>query len=762
MPKTAFFAYPSEHAIVGDTISEAVSKIDKTRDLIVTPWPKLNIIGLKLDNLIRDRIAASDFLIADITYANFNVYYEIGYAVGLQKPLIVSMNYAVARAQANVNLTGIFDTLGQLRYQNSDEMVAKLIDSPTLWTNQYLKAKDHTQPLFLLETLRKIEFRNFISQAIVNSSVQHRNFDPEEVARLSLTSAIGDISASAGVIIPLLSTEIEDSTRHNLRAAFLAGMCHGFGIEPLIIQYEDLPAPLDYRDFIDTTRTRMEVEQSVSEYCQLTLVRNQQRASITGRAKHTILNEIDIGSSAAENEFQKLGAYFVPTAEFQRANRASGALIVGRKGSGKSAIFYQVSEGKSNDRRNLILELSPASHSLSELRQELLGVVNVGVFDHTIAAFWQYILYAEILLKIREAALPKAKYDLNLLKKIGEFEKRFRLTDELVAGDFTSRLEFAVRTIVRHVKAGASDKDIKQQLTNILFESEIPHFREAIVSLGSQFEKIVLLFDNLDKGWPARQVETHDIRTVHHLIDALNKIERELRRSEVTFEYLLFLRSDVYENLVEETSDRGKYNVIRVDWSDPKQLEHLMRERVISNVDESKAAVAWEAVNPTLGPKTTAIGQMIDSSLMRPRFLIDLCEKAISFAINRGHGSVDKDDVEDALRQHSLFLVSDFGYEIRDVAGLSEDIFYKFIGKGDTLTPEEVSEAIGPTASLSADRITELLVWYGFLGIPGPDGKAVFIYDREYDMRRLEADRQKQGENLLYVVNPAFLRGLVN
>jgi hypothetical protein len=762
MPKTAFFAYPAQHPFIGETITECVAKIDKVRELIITPWPKIDIIGLKIDNLIRERIAGSDFLIADITYPNFNVYYEIGYAVGQQKPLITSMNYAVEKAHANVNLTGIFDTLGQIRYQNSDDLVGQLSNDPHLWTNQYLKAKDHTQPLFFLDAFRKTEFRNFISQAIVNSAVQHRRFDPEEVARLSMTSAIGDVSASAGVIIPLISAEIEDWQRHNLRAAFLAGMCHGAGIDPLIIQYEDAPAPLDYRDFIDTTRTRLEVEQSVSEYCQITLVKNQQGASIIPRARRTILNDIDIGSSAAENESQKLSAYFVPTAQFQRASRATGALVVGRKGSGKSAIFYQVVEAKARDRRNLVLELSPASHSLSELRQELLGVVSLGVFDHTIAAFWQYILYAEILLKIREAVLPKARYDLSLLKEIGDLERRFQFTDELVAGDFTSRLELAIRTVVRHVKGATPERDLKQQITNILFESDIPNFRQAIASLGSQFQKIVLLFDNLDKGWPARQVESHDIRTAHHLIDALNKMERELRRSEITFEYLLFLRSDVYENLVQETSDRGKYNVIRVDWSDPMQLENLIRERVISNVDETKTLAAWEAVNPTLKSGNTAIAEMINSSLMRPRFLIDLCEKAISFAINRGHGTVGADDVEAALRQHSLYLVSDFGYEIRDVAGLSEDIFYRFIGKGDTLTPEEVIEAIGPTDGINQPGVIELLLWYGFLGIPTQDGAAIFIYDREYDMRRLEADREKQGNDLLYVVNPAFLRGLTS
>ena len=43
-----------------------------------------------------------------------------------------------------------------------------------------------------------------------------------------------------------------------------------------------------------------------------------------------------------------------------------------------------------------------------------------------------------------------------------------------------------------------------------------------------------------------------------------------------------------------------------------------------------------------------------------------------------------------------------------------------------------------------------------------PDGKdtAVYIYDRQYDIRRLEAERQKQGEDILFVINPAFLRGL--
>ena len=42
---------------------------------------------------------------------------------------------------------------------------------------------------------------------------------------------------------------------------------------------------------------------------------------------------------------------------------------------------------------------------MSEMRETLLGVVEAGAYDHTIAAFWQYIVYVEIILKIREMML---------------------------------------------------------------------------------------------------------------------------------------------------------------------------------------------------------------------------------------------------------------------------------------------------------------------------------------------------------------------
>lgn len=220
------------------------------------------------------------------------------------------------------------------------------------------------------------------------------------------------------------------------------------------------------------------------------------------------------------------------------------------------------------------------------------------------------------------------------------------------------------------------------------------------------------------------------------------------------------MRTDVYDELVEETSDREKYNPIRIDWTDPLQLEYLIKRRVSNSVSAAEADETWSAFNTNMPDCHSAMQVMIHSCLMRPRFLIDLCENALSFAINRGHSSLTESDVNAALQQRSIYLVSYFGYEMRDISGVSEDIFLTFLGRGQMLTEQEVKSIVQQASAAPPEKVIRLLMWYGFLGIPDENGAAVYIYDRQYDIRRLEAERRKQGDDILFVINPAFLRGL--
>jgi hypothetical protein len=762
MTKLGFFAYPDGHTLVADAVEGVVQRC-REAPLVLKSWRAMRTVGFKLDDRVRANVTAAAVLVADITYPNMNVFYEIGYGIAIGKPVIPTVNVAVERAVQCVNQLGLFDTIGWATYTNADDLFEALRDPPeTPWTSAYTRRKNHSQPLFILDTQMKTDFRNQIFHAVENSQVQFRTFDPTEIPRLTAASAISEVSSSAGVIVSVLSEELVDAERNNLRASFILGLCHGFEVEVLAIQYDNRPAPVDYRDFITNSTYGHETNRHVSGFAAKVLVWNQRASARDRRLTLNPLNAIDLGSPMAENETQRLNEYFIKTAAFLRALRAEGAVVIGRKGSGKSAICLQIVAQLARDRRTCIVELRPASHNLSEMREAVLSVVaTAGVFDHTIAAFWQYIMYVEVLLKLREAALAKSRNDFKLQERVRNLETKFAMTDAMVAGDFTSRLGTAVDGVIRAMDDAQSSEDVRSRITNKMFEKFIPELRNEIIGFADIADEIVILIDDLDKGWPPRRVESHDISMVKHLIEGLSSIRQDLNRRKITVRHLVFLRSDIYERLVEETSDRGKYNPIRVDWSDQTQLRNLIRERVASSVDTDNQGDAWNAINPNL-PNGDTLTLLIENSLRRPRFLIDLCEKTISCAINRGHAFVMPEDVDEGLRLMARYLVSDFAYEMRDVAGTPEKILFAFIGSPELLTESEIAAIVAIDGlGLAVTETIELLLWYGFLGFMNEASVPLFIYDVEYDYRRFEAERDRLKGDVFYVVNSAFLKGLV-
>ncbi len=73
---------------------------------------------------------------------------------------------------------------------------------------------------------------------------------------------------------------------------------------------------------------------------------------------------------------------------------------------------------------NCVVDLRPASHNLSEMREALFSIVSTGIFDHTIAASWQYIIYVEIVLKIQEMDLPRSRNNFAIQERIRACLKR--------------------------------------------------------------------------------------------------------------------------------------------------------------------------------------------------------------------------------------------------------------------------------------------------------------------------------------------------
>ena len=73
----------------------------------------------------------------------------------------------------------------------------------------------------------------------------------------------------------------------------------------------------------------------------------------------TILHRLDFGQYIAEGEAATLHLYYVPTDEFREVLRGAARLVVGRKGSGKTAALTQVKARWSSRSDVLAVDLRP-------------------------------------------------------------------------------------------------------------------------------------------------------------------------------------------------------------------------------------------------------------------------------------------------------------------------------------------------------------------------------------------------------------------
>lgn len=762
----AFFAYPGQPADLTATINAAVRLVNGTQAKSrVIAWPEMGVFGSNIPDNVRDNIRSSTVFIFDVTRPNLNVYYEAGFAIGCGRPIAPVLNSSFANAASELQRDGLFDNIGYKSYENSKQLAEVISELPgESLLRLYGRDLDDQQPLFILDALRKIDFRNAVVSAVKASHVHFRSFDPVEVPRLSAVAMIAQVSSSSGIILPIIADHIEDSARHNLRGAFLAGLGHGLERQTLLLQQRQSSSinPADYRDFITAVSDDKATHEVVEDFARKALIAGQSIRRSGARSQKTALQKLSLGSSAAENEFRTLASYFVETAEFGRALRGEVNVVAGRKGSGKTAIFFQARDHFREDKTAYVTDLKPESHQLSLFREELRKVVDVGAFDHTLAAFWYFLILTEIVLTMKREFDHRSRFDGRMLSIVGDIEHwllQYQIGD---SGDFTTRINRLSRFVIQEIEAvkKRGQPISADLLTNVIFRGGVTELKKLILKHTTSRNPIILLFDNIDKGWPANGVDEFDIRLVRLLVESLDKIKRDFSAADRDFSSVVFLRNDIYELMVKATPDRGKAGQVRIDWTDRAKLKQVIFKRMQASLKSKSDPFdnLWHRFFPKSVGDRESFDFFVDHCLMRPRFLINIIENAISNAINRGRQAVEELDCTDAVRQHSLYLVDDFGFEIQDVSGLSADLLYSLVGSEQNQSKADFIKrftdfGLKPDEAI---RAFDLMLWYGVIGIVTKDGLERYIYDFEYNARRLEAEARSLGADAQYATNPAL------
>jgi hypothetical protein len=766
-------AYSSDPADIGQTICRALQKIqptEKFRNLLT--WEENDIPGRFIASEVLNIIESGSIFIADITRLNFNVIFEIGYAIGRKKRAFLIQNETISPESDLIRQVGIFDTLGYAKYKDSAFLIESISNISDLTPIHFDENSTNSKsPVYILLPQIKGENETHLISRIKTGRLFYRSFDPEEQGRLSAPDAIENVASSLGIVIPLLPNHYKDAKIHNCRAAFVAGLSQGMRKQLLLLQSGDDPVPIDYRDLVRRYKFPEQINEYVTDFAVLVTesLQSGQPTAITQPA--TFLMQVSLGASSAENEFQELGKYYLETDEFRRTLRSEVQIVLGRKGAGKSALFFQLRDRLRSDKKNVVLDLRPEGFQLIKFKEQVLDYLEEGTREHTITAFWEYLILLEICHKLLQNDKTWHLRDHELYDPYQKLAATYDSDEYISEGDFSERMLRLTQRIADEFTATA--KDAKGQLrlsskeiTQFIYKHDLHALRSQLSSYLLFKKSLWILFDNLDKGWPPHGVGPEDVLSLRCLLDAMGKLERAFRRNGISTTGIIFIRNDVYENLVATMPDRGKISQALVDWTDAALLLELLRRRFLSSGVEGDPPFEniWRQICVSHLPEgEESAYYMIDRCLMRPRSLIDLLRFCRSHAVNLGHKRIEVEDIKNGEEQYSTQLVNDISFEMQDVFPPAKDVLYEFIECSadlDSTTLHSILDKISKDVA-TKNKILDLLLWYGIIGFRRLDGDPIYIYTVRYDMKRLKALLKKhEDEGFVYLINPAFWKGL--
>ncbi len=763
MARTRFFGYPSQPAALGEVI-EAAAKILSLRSVKhkVETWPQVFEPGEFIDTNILGSIDASELCYFDITYPNFNVFFEIGYAVGRARPTICLVNRSFENAGGYLSEIGLFDTVGLANYDGSVQLVELLEkDLPPRPILPPSYDADMGQPLYLVKPRAGVEGMARAISALTETLTQFRFFDPAEDSRMALRDVVHHVATSTGVLCAVITEQFVDAQNHNLRSAFVAGLARGMDRELLILNMSGAPLPLDVRDYTKEGNSLDNIQRYVQTFALTSLARLQRASPQPMRVAKDALQSVSLGNTAAENETRRLTEYFVETPAFRAAAAGQGRVLIGRKGSGKTAIFTEMSKQLDRGRNTLVLSLAPEGYQLRKFKDNLIAFLNEGTKEHTVGAFWEYLL----LLEICHHCITKDDKFIGRDPKISfllpKLRSKYGGDQYIIEGDFSERILLLLNEIERRGRRLIRDDATytylsRAQITELIYSHDINVLRSDVIEYLSTKDSVVILVDNLDKGWDAQGVSDNDLLMLRSLIEVGRKIERTLAKSDVTSFSLIFLRNDIYELLLDRTPDRGKEGKIAIDWTDRELLKQVLRNRLQAL---TSASMNWSKIAIPDMQGQGSLDWIVDRCLMRPRYLIDLVNRCLGSAASHNHSRMDTADFDRGYRAYSYDALVGTNLEIRDVAPRYFDAIFALRRQSYRTSRIEISLSLLNRGFPESehDAIVDLLIWYGVLGVVDEELQTTFIYEVEYNSHIIEQIRGERGRDAeVFDVNKAF------
>ena len=275
--------------------------------------------------------------------------------------------------------------------------------------------------------------------------------------------------------------------------------------------------------------------------------------------------------------------------------------------------------------------------------------------------------------------------DHRLTEQYAALRELYGTSDLAGEGDFSERLV----KLSDHLSDNYGASFFKEEngninideLTEILYKHDIKALFDSLTDYLSLKEEIWLLFDDIGKSWSVEGVTETDIFVLRCLINASRKLERDLRKRNINFRSIVFVRDDVYTLLMEGSADYSKEMRATLDWFDKALLSEILLKRLSYSLDEEangNLPSIWNRIAVSHFSGETSIEYMINLSLMRPRNFLKIFRYSLGYAINLGYERMEVGDIARGVRTYSQDLITEVDRELTDVFPGARKLIYDF------------------------------------------------------------------------------------
>ena len=400
------------------------------------------------------------------------------------------------------------------------------------------------------------------------------------------------------------------------------------------------------------------------------------------------VDKIFFGVPAAERD-DDLIACFVTSETYNRLSQGKKTIILGNRGSGKSALFKKIADDEKL-KGNIIVQLAPEDYSYELLSQSMKKEAEGSwAKQGAYAAAWKYLILVIVMKNIVRSG---KKY------KHGPEARIYQYLRDNHQGVDSNPIGMLISYLKRMegVKVGKYEVGIKaQELKRLYSLEEIVPLIDDIDNICSK-KKAIILVDELDKGWDASEDAISYVAGLFQAAISLNAQFKNLR-------VLLSLRKELYDNIPALYDDAQKVRDIieTVEWDEPKLLE-LISRRIINKFQVTKTLSFEEIWNLSFQEtleyrQTKSFNYIVDRTLYRPREIIQFCNDIAE----RVRGQLFKDSlpfgykqIADAEYSYSEARLKDICSEYRFQYPGLQSVMETFRGKSYNFTRDDLEEQL--------------------------------------------------------------------